>query len=104
MSVVGQIISLLESGAKTVRFETETSVYDVKTGVNVDNGRPDFIITKVEIKPGKSSAAAVGESARGNFLGIAAGSEEFGFRLFAGSEEGLVRFQEYNTSTVIKVH
>lgn len=104
MSVVGQVISLLESGAKTVRFETKTSVYELTTGVRVDSGRPDFTLTKVEIKPGMFSAFAAGDSRRGDFLGTIPTSEGFGLRLCSGSIEGLIQTDECRTSTVIKVH
>ena len=104
MSVVGQVISLLESGAKTVRFETKTSVYELTTGVSVDSGSPDFTITKVEIKPGMPSPIAAGVSKRGDFLGTIPTSEGFGLRLSSGSVEGSVQSDECRTSTVIKVH
>ena len=104
MSVVGKIISLLEDGASIVRFETETSVYELKKEDRDSNQEgPVFILTKVEIKPGMSSSSDAGSSSRGNFLGTISTPEGFGLRLCSAVVGRPVLIQEWNTSPVLKI-
>jgi len=101
MSAAGQVIGELELGRAVVRFETETSVYELEYIRSVDSEQPPtYRLTKKAEKPGELSATGAGFSREGDLLGIIPAHNGFGLVLFLGSRNPVGAREVLRTSTV----